>query len=319
MADALAIRDYADIDAVLATSLADYSPTLTDNAYNANVVLKLMNQYKRLIDGGVSVVYPIITEDQDAGGFYLGSSTLNTAQGDVEKQVEYRWQNLYEPIQLTRDEERQNSGNMHKIVDIVGEKIQRSELAISNRTEEAISTPVVDANNLIDLETLVNTGTLGTIAGGTYTYWQGTVTTSGSFAAQGLSDMTTGFYAVASSASEDTPTHILTNKTVFRYFENTRLPLERIGDGNLSANAGFRNLSFKGVPVMYGNYIGTGLLFGLNMNYVDFNVDTMTDFAITPFQSPPNQTIKVAYILLRTTGPVTANRRRNFKLASITA
>lgn len=306
-------------DAVLATSIADYSKTITDNIYNSNVLLAKLNENKRTIDGGVSVVYPLIKSDQDAGGFYLGSSQLDTTQPDAETQVEYRWQNVYEPIQLNRDEERGNSGNLHKIVDLVGEKIQRSELSIANRVEEAFSTPVAAANNIVDLETLANTGTLGTIAGGSETFWQSTVTASGSFAAQGLSDMTTAYYAVASSATVDTPDFIITNKTIFESYEQTRSPLERIENGNLTANAGFTNLTFKGVPVTYGNSIGTGLMFGLNMSYIDYVVDSMTDFVMTPFLQPVNQTAKVAYILLRTTGPVTNNRRRHFKLTGITA
>lgn len=272
-----------------------------------------------MINGGVSKVYPLIKGDQDAGGFYLGADPLNTTQTDQETLVEYRWQNIYEPIQLTRDEERQNSGDMHKIIDLVGEKIQRSELAIAKRAEQAFSTGVTGAGNIVDLETLVNTGTLGTVAGATDTFWQSTVTASGSFAAQGLSDMTTAYYAVSSAETTDNPTIILTNKTVFRAFENTRLPLERIENGNLSANSGFKNLTFKGVPVTYGNYVATGIMFGLNMNYVDYNVDSETDFAMTPFLQPINQTVKVAYILHRTTGPVTTNRRRHFKLTGITA
>jgi hypothetical protein len=307
------------LDAVLATSLADYSGTVTDNVYNQNVVLSQLNKSKRLIDGGLSVVYPLIKGDQNDGGFYSGAGLLNTQQTDQETLVEYRWQNLYEPIQLTRDEERQNSGDMHKIVDLVGEKIQRSELAIAKRAEQAMSTAVAGAGYLVDLETLVNTGTLGTIAGGTDTFWQSTVTASGSFAAQGLSDMATAYYAVSSAENTDNPTIILTNKTIFQYFENTRLPLERIENGNLSANAGFKNLTFKGIPLTYGNYIGSGLMFGLNMNYVDYNVDSMTDFAMTPFLMPVNQTAKVAFILHRTTGPVTNNRRRHFKLTGISA
>lgn len=306
-------------DSVLATSLADYSKTMTDNIYNKNVVLNLMNRNKVLIDGGVSRVYPLIQGDQDAGGFYLGSSTLNTAQSDQEGQVEYRWQNVYEPIQITRDEERQNSGDEHKIVDLVGTKIQRSELSIANRVEEALSTPVGEAGNIVDLETLANTGTLGTVEGATDTFWQATVTASGSFAAQGLSDMGTAYYAVASSANVDNVTVMVTNKTIFQSFEDTRAPLERISNGDLTANAGFKNLTFKGTPVIYGNQIGTGLLFGLNENYIDYVVDTMTDFAMTPFLNPVNQMIKVAFILLRTTGVVTDNRRRNFKLTGITA
>lgn len=307
------------LDAVLSTSIADYSKTITDNVYNKNVVLGLLNDRKKLINGGVSKVYPLIKSDQNAGGFYLGAGQLNTPQPDAETLVEYRWQNIYEPCSLTRDEERQNSGEEHKIIDLVGEKLQRAELAIAKRAEQAFSTPVGGAGYITDLETLVNTGTLGTVAGATDTFWQATVTASGSFAAQGLSDLTTAFYAVSSAQDTDTPTVIITTKTNFQRFEQTRSPLERISNGTMTANAGFRNLTFKGIPVVYGNFIGSGLIFGLNMNYVDYNVDSETDFAATPFLMPVNQTAKVCFILHRTTGPVTTNRRRHFKLTGVTA
>jgi hypothetical protein len=306
------------LDATLATSLADYSKTITDNIYNSNVLLRLLKERKRMIDGGVSIVYPLIKADQNNGGFYLGASNLNTTQTDTETLVEYRWQNVYEPIQLTRDEERINSGQAHKIIDLVGEKIERSELAIQKRLENALSVSVNGANNLIDLGTLVNTGTLGTVAGGTDTFWQSTVTASGSFAAQGLTDMTTATYAVASASDEDRPDIYLTTKTVFQYFEQTRLPLERIQNGNLTFNAGATNLTYKGVPFTYGNYVGSGLIYGLNRRYIDLCVDTETDFAMTPFVMPVNQTAKVAFILWR--GNLTTNnRRRHFKLTGVTA
>ena len=107
-----------------------------------------------------------------------------------------------------------------------------------------------------------------------------------------------------------------TTKTIFQKFEQTRLPLERISN-TLTANAGFRNLTFKGVPVIYGNYVATGLLFGLNMNYIYLAVDSATDLITTPFITPTNQTVKVAYILWRG-NMITNNRRRHFKLTSIT-
>ena len=128
--------------------------------------------------------------------------------------------------------------------------------------------------------------------------------------------MTTATYAVSSSSTVDNPTHYLTNKTIFQKFEQTRLPLERISN-TLTANAGFTNLTFKGKPVIYGNYIGSGILFGLNMNYNYLAVDSATDMVTTPFISPTNQTVKVAYILWRGNF-LTNNRRRNFKLISIT-
>lgn len=302
---------------VLSTSLADYQKRLTDNVYNDVTVLKLASESgnKKTIDGGLSIVEPIIKAKQDDGGFYLGADVLNNSQGNDTGLVEFKWQNAYEPISITRDEERQNSGDMHKIVDLVGTKIQLAERAIKDRVDQALTTPVAQANNLIDLETLINTGTLGTINGGTDTFWQSTVTASGNFAAQGLTDMTTATYAVSSSSDVDNPTHYLTNKTIFQKFGQTRLPLERISN-SLTANAGFTNFTFMGKPLMYGNYVGTGLLFGLNFNYIYWAVDSATDFITTPFISPTNQTVKVAYILLRC-NLITNNRRRHFKLTGI--
>lgn len=303
---------------VLSTSLADYQKRITDNVYNDVIVLKLASQAgnKKTIDGGLSIVEPVIKAKQDDGGFYLGADVLNNTQGNDTGLVEFRWQNAYEPISITRDEERQNSGDMHKIIDLVGTKIQLAERAIKDRIDQALTTPVAQANNLIDLETLVNTGTLGTIDGGADTFWQATVTASGNFAAQGLTDMTTATYAVSSSSEVDNPTVYITNKTIFQKFEQTRLPLERISN-SLTANAGFTNLTFKGKPVTYGNYVGTGLLFGLNMNYIYWEVDSATDFITTPFISPTNQTVKVAYILVRC-NLITNNRRRQFKLTGLT-
>jgi hypothetical protein len=311
----LAIPSTIDTTA-LNTSLAHYTRQLTDNVYNSNDVLRWLNGKKDMVDGGLSIVENLIESEQDNGGFYLGDDLLNSTQSDTLTMCEYRWQNCYEPIQITRDEERNNSGDIHKILDLAGTKTILSEKAIAKRMEQALSTPVGAANNLIDLETLVNTGTLGSIAGGTDTFWQSTVTASGAFATQGLTDMTTGYYAVSGGANTDNPTHFWTTKAVFQALENTRLPLERISN-TLTANSGFENLTFKGRPVMYGNFISTGLLFGLNENYVSLKVDSETDMVTTEFIQPTNQTLRVAYILWR--GNLTTNnRRRHFKLTGIT-
>lgn len=302
----------------LNTSLADYARTLTDNAYNDPVLWRMLNTAgnKRLVDGGLSLTETVIKDKQSAGGFYLGADVLNNNQPNTLNTVEYLWQNAYEPITITRDEERQNSGQVHKILDLVATKTELSRKAIVDRLEQALSTPVAEANNLVDLETLVNTGALGNLNGSSDTFWQATVTTSGTFATQGLTDMNTATLAVSSSATVDNPTAYITTKTVWGKFWNTRLPLERLSNADMTANAGVKNLTFMGVPVVFGNYISSGLLFGLNMNYVRLQVDSMTDLITTDFISPVNQTVKVAYYLWRG-NLTTGNRRRNFKLTSI--
>lgn len=303
---------------VLNTSLPDYQKTLVDNVYNSNVYLKLVKErgMKKLINGGLSVVETLIGAKQDDGGFYLGADILNNTQGHDLKTVEFKWQNAYEPIQITRDEERQNSGDVHKILDLVATKVKLSEKAIADRVEQGLVTSVAEANNLLPLSTLVNTGVCGTLNGGTDTFWQSTVTASGQFATQGLTDMTTAYYLTSSSANEDTPNLILTTKTIFQKFEQTRIPQERI-QNLLTANAGFKGLTFKGELVTYANYVDSGVMYILNTAYHSLVVDSATDFITTPFVSPTNQMVKVAYILVRL-AHTTNNRRREAKLTSIT-
>jgi len=304
-------------DVVLTTSLADYRRTLIDNVYNAVPVWNLLNQAgrKRMVNGGISIVEHLVSRKQTDGGWYQGRDTLNTTQGENVMLCEYKWQNAYEPIQVSRDDERANSGDMHKLIDLVGTRIQLAEMAIKDRAGQASVTSVADATNMIPLSTLVGTGQLGTVVGSTDTFWQSTVTTSGAFATQGLTDMDTLYYALASSSMQDTPTHIITTRTVFTKFKQTRLPLERLQNTEVG-KAGFTSLTFNGVPIIWDQYCDAGTLYMCNTNYWNLVVDTETDFVTTPFITPSNQTVKVAMILWR--GNQTTNNRRRFgKLTSI--
>lgn len=306
--------------AVLNTSKAHYNARLTDNVYNSNVLLRLLNESeaKEMINGGGSIVEPLIETEQNEGGFYLGGDVLNNTQGNTLTQVEYKWQNVYEPVVITRDEERSNAGDEHKILELLGTKLRLSQKAIDLRMDQALSAPVAGANNFNDLDTIVDSsGILGSINGTNDTFWSADETASGAFASQGLSDMTTAYYAVSGSSNEENPTHIITTKSIFQAYEDTRLPLERISNGDLTANAGFKNLTFKGIPVVFGNNIEAGKMFLLNMNYLKLYVDSATDFIMTDFIQPSNQTVRVSYILWR--GNLgTNNRRRHAKLTGIT-
>lgn len=303
---------------ITATTKAYYANRNTDNVYDDNVLLETLNQRsKQTVDGGVSIVEPLLEKQQTNGGFYLGDDPLSTSQDATQTLVEYKWQNIYEPIQITRDEERMNSAQPEKIVDLLGAKIMSAEKAAALRAEQAMSRPIANSNNLNDLETIVGTGTLGSINGANDTFWQANVITSGDFATQGYTDMTTGYYQSASSSVSDTPNLVLTNKTIFQKYEQNLLPQDRISNGSLTANRGYTNLTFKGVPVVYGNEIASGKLFLLNLNYIKLYVDAQTDFIITDFMEAFNQTSKVAYVLWR--GNLgTNNRRRHAKLTSIT-
>lgn len=306
-----------DGNLLLTTTIANYRKTLVDNVYNDVPVLRLLSEAgrKRTIGGGVSIVEHLMHKKQTDGGFFLGKDPLNTTQGENTMLCEYRWQNAYEPIQITFDDEMDNNSDTEKLLDLAGTRMQQAEMALKDRMGQALVTSVNGANNLIPLSTLVGTGTLGTVAGGTDTFWQSTSTTSGAFATQGLTDMQTLYSTLSSSSMMDTPTHILTTRTVFNKYESTRLPLERLMNTS-TGSAGFTNLTFKGVPIIWDQYIDSGTMYMCNANYWNLVVHSRVDFVTTEFVRPANQMAKVAFILWR--GNQTTNNRRRFgKLTSI--
>ena len=307
-----------DGNLLLSTTIANYRKVLVDNAYNDIAGFRILNGdgRKRMLSGGVSIVEHLLHKKQTDGGFFAGKDPLNTSQGENAMLCEYRWQNAYEPIQITFDDEMDNNGDTEKLIDLAGTRMQQAEMAIKDKIGQATMTSVASAGNLINLSTLVATGTLGTIAGGTDTFWQATSTTSGAFATQGLTDMQTLYQGLSSSSTMDNPTHILTTRTVFNKFYATRLPLERLMNTE-TGKAGFTNLTFNGVPIIWDQYIDSGTMYMCNTNYWNLAVHSKVDFVTTEFIRPANQMVKVAFILWR--GNQTTNNRRRFgKLVSIT-
>jgi hypothetical protein len=84
-----------------------------------------------------------------------------------------------------------------------------------------------------------------------------------------------------------------------------------------TGKAGFTNLTFNGVPIIWDQYIDSGVMYMANTNYWNLVVHSKVDFVTTEFIRPSNQMVKVAFILWR--GNQTTNNRRRFgKLVSIT-
>jgi len=201
------------------------------------------------------------------------------------------------------------------MINILAFKTEQAELTLRDLVGKAILQSVANFDQLQPLSTIVNTGTLATINGATDTFWQSTVTASGSFAAQGLSDWRTLHNTVSASSGMDSPDFYITTQTVFEAYESILEPKERFTNTAM-ADAGIRNLEFKGVPVTYDQYVESGILYGLNSRYINWWTVSGRDFATTEFVRPSNQDAKSALILLCFC-QTTNNRRRLGKLTGL--
>jgi hypothetical protein len=108
----------------------------------------------------------------------------------------------------------------------------------------------------------------------------------------------------------DSPDLILCNSGPYEVYEAALQPLERFLDTKLG-DAGFQNLKFKTCTMMMDQGIVTQMptvnptaaapatpMYFLTSKYLEWTVDSQTDFAPTPFFRPPNQVARTAQILL---------------------
>jgi hypothetical protein len=151
----------------------------------------------------------------------------------------------------------------------------------------------------------------------TYSWWQASSTTSGSFAAQGLSDMRTVYSTINKLAPEGVADIIVTTDTVYNYFEGALTPMTRYQPGG-TFEASPDALKFKGATVFYDAACNSGVMYFIPSKHLFLVINSNGDHKQTEYVKPSNQDAKVAQIILMTQ-LVTNARRKLAKMISISA
>ena len=256
---------------------------------------------KKPLAGGESIVIPLLYEANNTSGSYNGYDLLPTTPQDGITICQYAWKQTSVSISLSGREERINSDAETKMLDLLRSKIQQAEMSLSDTMSQQLFSDGTgnSSKDITGLQAIVaNTPTTGTLAGinrATYTWWQNQYQNSmGSFAAAGIRNMRTMFNLC--SRGQTHPELLLTTRTIHEYYEDALEPQLRYSNTNL-ADAGFTNLDFNGMPVVYDLDCPSGVMYFLNFKFLQLVVHKDADFTSTPFQKPENQDAKVAQIL----------------------
>lgn len=311
-------------DSLLTTTLANYRKTLVDNIFNDYPFLSYINgklgkalrgeSIKRTVNGGESIVEHLLYEKNSTVKSYSGAETLDTTLQEGHTIARFSWKQYAAAIGITGFEKRCNQGEAG-MINLLTAKTKQAELSLKDRMAvDAFGDGTGNGSkNLTGLKALISsTATVGGLSPTTYTWWKSDVTSSaGSFAANGVDKMRTAFNNI--TYGNDKPDSIFTTQTIYEYYEKSQEPKERYAS-NTVADAGFMNLMFKGVPVIFDRACTDGYMYLLNSKYLSFVVHSDADFSTGPFVTPENQDVSTANILFQ--GNLTTNCRR--KLAVIT-
>ena len=317
-ADKVFTYGVANVDTLLATTLSSVQKTLVDNIFDHYPLLFWLKKGKTSLGGGASIVIPILYAVNSTAKEYNAYDLLDTTPQDGMTAAQYVWKQYSAAISIAGREERQNASK-EGIIKLLDAKTKQAEKSLARQLDIDLWAAAQVTNKIGALPVIVdNTGTVGDIAGGTQTWWRSTDTASGSFAAQGLSDMRT-LYNTLSLEGEDgaPPDFVIGAQSPYEFYEGVLQPQQRFTDDKM-ANAGFQNLRYKTAPFTFGVNVPSGTIYMLRSENLKMYVHSSADMATTSFVKPSNQDARVAQILFQ--GEVcTDNRRKLGRLTAIVA
>lgn len=308
-----------NVDEILTTSTVNLIPRIRDNVFKSNPALDyLKNKVGIKKRGGTSFSHGILYETNTAATRYQRYDLLATTPQDGATRDQWEIAQYAVPISVDGFSERIANAGDSKIEDIVEMKMMQAEGALSLLLEQDVFAAAPAAKAIQSLPVIVaSSGTVGGINGTTSTWWASTVVASGSFAAQGRSDLTNAWNSINILNPVGGPKAIFSSQSELQYYEAQAVTQERFMDSK-SADLGFVTLTFKMTPWYWSPQASSGTIYLLGEGGCEFIIESSTDFLVTPFTKPADQDAKVAHILLAC-ALTTGNRRKLAKLTGVTA
>lgn len=307
------------VDTLLATTVSNIREELTDEVFNSNPTFAYLNSKGRMtLDGGATIVEPLMYGKNQTAQAYDGYDILETTPQNGLTSAQFKWKQYAVTVSVSgRESEIQNSGK-EQIINLVTTKIQQATLSLEDRLAIDLFAASQATKKIATLVTLIDaTSTIGDINSTSNSWWQSTVTASGSFAAQGISDMRTTWNTISKYKPNGVPDFLVSDQTTYERYEATVLPHLRIQNEQLG-DLGFTNLKFKGSTFAFDTNATSGVIYFLNSKNLRFVVHKNRNFASGNFIEPTNQDAKSKKLLWA--GELLVNSRRKLgKNTGITA
>lgn len=290
-------------DSVLTTTLQNRQTKLVDNILNNVSLLERLNNVKegkvRAVSGGATLVHPMNLIASTTGGWYSGYDVLNLAPQDGITAAEYAWKQQYWTVQISGLEMLQNSGP-DAVIDLLAGKVENAESSMKNQMAIGIYSngTAAGGKQIGGLQSLVSDtglGTVGGISASTFSNWQNYVYSFGANGSvAGSSTIQSAFQAAIlnTSRNSDQPDIAVADNIYYQYFWSSMAAIQRITDER-TAKAGFKNLDFAGVPVIFdGGLSGaapTAHTYFLNTEYLSLQYHREANMKWLKDRMPVNQ------------------------------
>lgn len=332
-----------NFDAFLTATLEKYRSTLADNIFRSNVTLAQLdrNDMIKRQSGGNKIVQPLMYGENSTVSSYHGYEELDTTPQDGITAAEFDWKQIAGTVSISRRERRLNSGE-EQLLNLLEKKIQQAEMSMEQSVNEQLINSFSEGNNGKDLTPVPlmvhaspstsAANPVGEIDGSTSdaSWWRNqSVDSSASDTDTLISELYRVYNLCARGGMNSRPDLMLADQETFEMYELGLDQRQRYINEDM-ADLGFENLRLKGGIIAWDEVIpeantdtvfdtssdfsdsnpATGSVYFLNSDFMEFVVDSETEFISTGFEKPVNQDAFVSQILFM--GNMTISNRRKF-------
>jgi hypothetical protein len=302
--------------AVLASTLnafvqKDIAPTVYDEVLKHNPVLYRFYRKGKKIDGGASLIWPILKQAKTFGGFYTGAMGLPHGVEDTGAPAEVLWRHAAEDVTIPRTD-MLKARTPYAKVDLVKFKFDEAILNLRARISSGSYNTDPSGLGLDHLLQAIDDGTdFSTYAGIAHSnaFWKPGVGGLGrvSKASTPVTSLTEieSIYSEASDGDEQ-PTLLVMTPKAEQFIWGQLQALQRFTRDDEMTKAGFENFKFnRAVCVTDRNLVGAtsfvanmGGIILINENWVDLVSHEEEDFAIDPIipGTPQERTISTKLV-----------------------
>jgi hypothetical protein len=295
---------------IVSTTFRNHGKEIADNVSLHNALYRKMKAggRTRTESGGYSVVEPLEYAENGTYQRYSGLDVLNIAQSDVITAAEFPWRQIALNVVSTGYELRVNAGP-ERIKNLAKARIQNAIHTFANNFSADMYSDGTLPNQILGLQAMVSdagTGTIGGINSSTWSFWQNVVQ-SAAAPLQGGAGITPSATTIQSlmlplfirlTRNVDKPNLIVASDDYFTFYEESLTDQKRYINKD-SADGGFMELSYKGVPVFFDGVSGMAAsrMYFLNTKYLGLCVHRDANMTVLDERQPVNQDGAVVPIL----------------------
>lgn len=308
---------------IVTTTLRNHPSILYDNVSNHNALWARLHSKGNVksLSGGYEIVEPLEYAENASFQRYSGYEQLNIQASDVFSAAKFDWKQAATHITASGLELRQNSGK-EQLINLATSRINNAKRTMANNLSSDIysSGTASGGKQMGGLQHIVSdagTGTVGGIDSSTYTFWQSTVQ-SAAAPLQGGGSITPSSSTIKSLMNPlwlelvrgaDKPDLIVSSNEYFTYFWESLQDLQRYGNNEDPAMAGFASLKYVTADVIHdgGSGIPDAHMYFLNTDYLYLKVHRDANMTVMDEKMSTNQDATVIPVLFQ--GNLTCSNR----------